>query len=280
MIAAEELGLAMENIRVVNSDTDVKPWDVGVHASRTSFVAGNSLLGALKKLKARLSARVALILDEDAGELEYEDGLIRSKKSGASVKIDKVVREIHFQAPHELCSETYYYEPSSEFQDKHFNGNVSGTYAFAAQAAEVEIDTYTGNVRVLRLHVSQDVGRVLNPLGLTAQVEGGVVMGLGYALSEELAMESGRILNPTFHDYKVPTASDIPEIHFYPVETNEKEGPYGAKGVGEAPIIPTAAAIANAVCDALGVEIDTLPLTPERILRAICGQEETAEAAR
>jgi xanthine dehydrogenase molybdenum-binding subunit len=165
--------------------------------------------------------------------------------------------------------ESYYYEPPSEFQDKGYKGNVSGAYAFASQAIEVEVDTYTGYVRVTDVHVGQDVGRVLNPLGLMGQIQGGVVMGMGYALTEELIVEEGRVLNPSFHDYKLPTACDIPEIHFYPIETQDKGGPYGAKGVGEAPLIPTAAAIANAVSNAIGVKIDALPMTPEKVLKAL-----------
>ena len=269
MIAAEELGIDIAKIRVINTDTDIKPWDVGVHASRTSFVAGNSVLGAVNKLKEKISPKAAAFLKTTVDDLEYEDGLIKSCETGASVKIDKIIREIHFRAPNELCIESYYYEPGSEFQDKNYKGNVSGAYAFAAQAVEVEVDTYTGNVKVLDVHVAQDVGKVLNPLGLAGQIEGGVIMGMGYALTEELIVEKGRILNPSFHDYKLPTACDIPEIHFYPVETNDSAGPYGAKGVGEAPLIPTAAAIANAVSNAIGVKINNLPITPEKVLKAI-----------
>ena len=269
MIASEELGINIEKIRVINSDTDIKPWDVGVHASRTSFVAGNSLLGAIEKLKKKLSPKAATLLKTNVEDLEYENGLIKSCKSNESVKIDKVVREIHFREPSELCIVSNYYEPSSEFQDKEYKGNVSGTYAFASQAIKVEVDTYTGNVKVLDVYVAQDVGKVLNPLGLAGQIEGGVVMGMGYALTEELIVEKGYVLNPSFHDYKLPTTCDIPEIHFYPIETNDKKGPYGAKGVGEAPLIPTPPAIANAIADAIGIEFYSLPITPEKILKAL-----------
>jgi xanthine dehydrogenase molybdenum-binding subunit len=269
MMASEELGIDLKNIKVINTDTDVKPWDVGVHASRTTFVAGNSLLGAVKLLKEKLSQKAAQLLKTETDDLVYEDGLIKSATNDESIKIDKVVREIHFKPPNELCAVSYYYEPGSEFQDKNYKGNVSDTYAFAAQSVEVEVDTYTGNVKVLNVHVAQDVGKVINPLGLAGQIEGGVVMGMGYALLEELHSEKGYIINPSFHDYKLPTASDIPNIHFYPVETNDPYGPYGSKGVGEAPLIPTAAAIANAVSDAIGIKIVDLPITPEKVLKAL-----------
>jgi len=269
MIASEELGIDLKKIKVINTDTDIKPWDVGVHASRTSFVAGNSLLGAIHVLKNKLNKKAAELLKVDNSEFDYSDNKIISEKSKESIALDKVVREMHFSNPNELAIASYFYEPSSKFQDKQFKGNVSGTYAFASQAIEVEVDTYTGNVQVKNVYVAQDVGKVLNPLLLDGQIHGGILQGMGYALSEELIMQDGKILNPNFHNYKILTASDTPEIHFYPVETNDKQGPYGAKGVGEAPLIPTAAAIANAVCNALEVDLLELPLTPERVLKAI-----------
>ncbi len=268
MMASEELGIDLKKIKVINTDTDIKPWDVGVHASRTSFVAGNSLLGAIKILKEKLNTKATELLQIKPSTLDYENGEIKTK-TGACIALDKVVREMHFSSPHELAIASYFYEPNSKFQDKNFKGNVSGTYAFASQAIEVEVDTYTGNVRVLDIYVAQDVGKVLNPLLLDGQIEGGILQGVGYALTEELLMKEGRILNPNFHNYKMLTAADIPNIHFTPIETMDKEGPYGAKGVGEAPLIPTAAAIANAVCHALDIEILDLPMTPEKILIAL-----------
>ncbi|MCX6290265.1 MAG: xanthine dehydrogenase family protein molybdopterin-binding subunit [Bacteroidetes bacterium] len=295
MMAAEELGIDLNKIKIINTDTDVKPWDVGVHASRTSFVAGNSLLGAIKILKEKLNKKAAQLLNTNDSYFDYENGNIylqntnggepaNAKKNSvlkknseipdsSFVKLDKVVREMHFGEPNELAIASYFYEPSSKFQDKTFKGNVSGTYAFASQSIEVEVDTYTGNVKVLDIYVAQDVGKVLNPLLLDGQIEGGILQGVGYALSEELLVKEGRILNPNFHNYKMLTAADIPNIHFYPVETNDKQGPYGAKGVGEAPLIPTAAAIANAVCNALAIELLDLPVTPEKILKALAEKE-------
>lgn len=267
MMASEELGISMDKIKVINTDTDIKPWDVGVHASRTTFVAGNSLLGAIKVLKEKLNKKAGELLKTHLTAFEYAGGKILA--GGHEIALDKVVREMHFSEPNELAVANYFYEPSSKFQDKDFKGNVSGTYAFAAQAIEVEVDTYTGNVKIVDLHVAQDVGKVLNPLLLGGQIEGGVLQGIGYALSEELLMKDGRILNPNFHNYKMLTAADAPDIKFYPVETNDKQGPYGAKGVGEAPLIPTAAAIANAVSNAIGLEVFQLPLTPERVLAAL-----------
>lgn len=268
MIASEELGIDLSKIKVINTDTDIKPWDVGVHASRTSFVAGNSLLGAIKILKEKLNKKAAQLFNEKNVNFNYDNGNIISS-TNQKLTLDKVVREMHFTEPNELAIASYFYEPSSKFQDKNFKGNVSGTYAFASQSISVEVDTYTGNVKVEDIHVAQDVGKVLNPLLLDGQIHGGIMQGVGYALTEELIFKEGELLNPNFHNYKMLTAADVPNIHFYPIETIDAEGPYGAKGVGEAPLIPTAAAIANAVCNALNIEIIELPITPERVLRAI-----------
>ncbi|MCP3931286.1 MAG: xanthine dehydrogenase family protein molybdopterin-binding subunit [Bacteroidetes bacterium] len=267
MIACEELGIPIEKIKVINTDTDVKPWDVGVHASRTSFVAGNSLLGAIKLLKVKLAKKASELLNVVTEDWAYKGGKMNFGEVG--IKVDKVVREIHFGPPHELCTVSYFYEPPSKFQDKEFKGDVSGNYAFASQAIEVEVDTVTGNVRVLNVHVSQDIGRVLNPLGLQGQMEGGVATGIGYALTEEMIYENGILKNPSFHGYKLLTANDMPAVCFYPIESYDEAGPYGSKGAGEAPLIPTAAAIANAVSDALGVRFYSLPITAEKVLKAL-----------
>jgi len=267
MIAKEELGIDMDKIKVINTDTDVKPWDVGVHASRTSFVAGNSLLGAISLLKENLNKKALQLMNNSSGELTYAEGSIFAGKN--EIKIDKVARELHFGSPHELCTVSYFYEPPSAFQDKEFKGDVSGNYAFASQAIEVEVDTVTGNIKIEDVHVSQDVGRVLNPMGLQGQMEGGVAMGIGYALTEEMIYEEGELKNPSFHGYKLLTTTDMPNVHFYPIETYDEAGPYGSKGAGEAPLIPTAAAIANAVSNAIGVRFNSLPITPEMVLKAL-----------
>lgn len=270
MIAVEELGIPMEKIKVINTDTDVKPWDVGVHASRTSFVAGNSMLGAVKLIKEKLSVQASRLLCIESSDFSYKNGLMYS--GDKEIKIDKVVREMHF-ASNELCAVEYFYEPPSSFQDKKFMGDVSGNYAFASQAIEVEVDTVTGLVKVLDVWVSQDVGRVLNPVGLQGQMEGGIATGIGFALTEEMIYENGYNINPSFHGYKLLTSMDMPNVHFHPIETFDEAGPYGSKGAGEAPLIPTAAAIANAVADALGVEIFSLPITAEKVLKVLSSKE-------
>ena len=140
---------------------------------------------------------------------------------------------------------------------------------FAAHLCEVEVDRSTGEVRIVRHVVVQDVGRALNPVGCEGQIEGGIHMGLGYCLTEELRLRDGQVLNPGFLDYKLLTAPDMPEILITLIETVDEAGPFGAKGLGEAGTIPISAAVANAVKDATGVRMTELPMTPERVYRAL-----------
>jgi xanthine dehydrogenase molybdenum-binding subunit len=146
---------------------------------------------------------------------------------------------------------------------------VSASYAFGTQVVELEVDTATGVIRVIEVTAAHDVGRVINALGIEGQVEGGVVMGMGYAISEHLVVEQGIVRNPCFRDYKLITAPEIPRMEMHFIETLDPEGPVGAKGVGEAPAICTAAAIANALYNATGVRFYELPLTPEKVLRRL-----------
>ncbi len=267
-IVAEELGLPIRNIRVVNNDTDLTPWDVGVHASRTTFIAGNSALKAAREARRKLLSVAGARLKRDPAELDLAGGNVVDRASGQPLEaIAKIIRGLHFgRAKNDLVMTAEYYEPPSIAPDEQHRGNVSPCYAFGAHVAEVEVDLETGVVKVLRITAAHDVGRVINRLGIEGQVEGGIAQGIGYALTEELKMGGGRILNPTFTDYKVCTTTDLPQLDISFVETNDPAGPFGAKGIGESPMIPVAAAIANAVYNATGVRFTELPLTPERVL--------------
>jgi len=265
-IVSEELGLSPERVKVINNDTDVAPWDVGVHASRTTFIGGNSARLAARKARARLLAAAAEQLGIPAGELDLRRGKVVRDRDGEVVgDLGKVIRALHFGGRGELVIAEHFYDPPAEAQDREFKGNVCPTYAFATQVAEVEVDLETGVVRVLRITAVHDVGRVINRLGIEGQVHGGVVMGLGYALSEELVVEKGRVLNPSFREYKMPTSPDVPAIDVVFVETLDPEGPYGAKGMAESPLICTAPAVAAAGRHATGGRRTELPLTPERV---------------
>jgi xanthine dehydrogenase molybdenum-binding subunit len=272
MLVCEELGLPMSAVTVINSDTDITPWDVGVHASRTTFIAGNSALGAARKAKAKILAAAATRFECDSETLDLKGGRIVRADTGESLTdLAKFLRNLHFSDRAELVMTSFYYEPPSRHQDKDFKGDVSAAYAWATQVVEVEVDTETGAVRMVKVTAAHDVGRVLNRLGIEGQVEGGIVMGQGYALTESLVIEGGQIRNPNFCDYKLVTAPEIPEMDITFIESMDGEGPQGAKGVGEAPAICIAAATANAICNATGARITTLPFTPERVYRALHG---------
>ena len=185
------------------------------------------------------------------------------------MEYERVVRAGHFRAGGQTLVAEAFYDPPSEMLSKDLRGNVSASYGFAAQAVLVEVDPATGKVDVLKIASAHDVGRALNPPAAEGQIHGGIHMGLGYALTEELVIREGRVLNPQFMEYALVPASEMPEIAIRLVETVDEAGPFGAKGLGESGVIPVAAAVANAVRDAIGVRIAALPLTPERVRRAL-----------
>jgi xanthine dehydrogenase molybdenum-binding subunit len=273
MIVAEELGLPLGRVEVVNSDTSIKPWDVGVHASRTTFIAGNAALLAARALKGKLLALAASVMDEREDDLELADGRIQVKgHPERGMEYDRVVRAGHFREGGRTLVAEAFYDPPSEMLSKDLRGNVSAAYGFAAQAALVEVSEATGQVQVLKVASAHDVGRALNPLAAEGQIHGGIHMGLGYALCEELRIEEGRVLNPQFMEYALLTASDMPDIVVHLIETVDEAGPFGAKGLGESGVIPVAAAVANAVKDAVGVRLTELPMTPARVFRALASR--------
>jgi xanthine dehydrogenase molybdenum-binding subunit len=257
-------------VTVINNDSEITPWDVGVHASRTTFIAGNSARRAARKARAKLLEAAGTPLEIDPDQLDLRGGhVVRAPDGEALMDLGKLIRSLHFSVKSDVVMTTEYYEPPSVMQDKEFKGDVSASYAFGTQVVEIEVDTATGIIRILKVTAAHDVGRVVNALGVEGQVEGGVVMGMGYAIAEHLQVDEGIVTNPCFRDYKLITAPEIPEINAHFVETQDPEGPVGAKGIGEAPAICTAAAIANALYNATGVRMYELPLTPERVLRAL-----------
>lgn len=272
-LVCEELGLPLSAVTVVNNDTEVTPWDVGVHASRTTFIGGNAAIGAARLAKEKILTAASTTANLLPENMDLLGGCIVRKSDGEVVMpLDKLLRALHFQDKAELVTTSYYYEPPSVHQDKAFKGDVSAAYAWATQVVEVEVDTDTGIVTLLRVSAAHDVGRVLNQLGLEGQIEGGIVMGQGYALTEDLLVSEGWMLNPSFRDYKLVTAPEIPDIDLQFIESMDGEGPHGAKGVGEAPAICMAAAVANAIHNATGVRMYDAPFTPEKVYRALRGE--------
>ena len=275
-IVAEELGLTVEAVNVINNDTDVCPWDVGVHASRTTFVAGNSARGAARQVKDQILQLAAKELEAHVDDLVLKDRKVFVKGSpDRALPLEKILRKAHYSPQGTMIMADYFYDPLNDNLDREFKGNMSMTYAYGAHGVEVEVDPETGKVTILNYVAAHDVGRAINPLLLEGQVYGGITMGAGYALSEQLILHKGEVMNPNFRDYKMLTAKDRIPIKAIVVETDDPAGPFGAKGIGEPGCVPTAPAIANAIYDAVGVRIRDLPITPEKIVAAL-KQKKTA----
>jgi xanthine dehydrogenase molybdenum-binding subunit len=270
MIVAETLGVPLERVDVVNSDTAVKPWDVGAHASRTTFIAGNAARLAAEKLRGQLLAMAAAELEAPAERLRAADGWIFvAGEPERRIAYDRAARAGHLRERGQTLVAEAFYDPPTEMLDKDLRGNVSATYGFAAQAAVLDVETATGVIRVRRIVSAHDVGRALNPLAAEGQIHGGIHMGLGYALSERLVVRDGQVLTASFMDYAVLKAGDMPELVVRLVESGEAEGPFGAKGLGESGVIPVSAAVANAVKAAIGVRFTELPITPAAVHAAL-----------
>jgi xanthine dehydrogenase molybdenum-binding subunit len=209
-------------------------------------------------------------LGEGLEYLDIRDRTVYSKKDPEKkVPIGKILRAAHYTAGGKIVMGEYFYDPNNENLDREFKGNLSVTYAYGTHGVEVEVDKETGQVKILRYIAAHDVGRAINPMLLEGQVYGGVTQGIGYALTERLILQDGKVMNPNFLDYKMLTAKDVPNIETIVVETNDPFGPFGAKGIGEPGLVPTAPAIANAIYDAVGVRIKDLPITPEKVLAAL-----------
>jgi xanthine dehydrogenase molybdenum-binding subunit len=248
------------------SDTDFTPDGGPTTASRQTFVTGNAALGASQALRQAIASTLAEKYDCPPNTVRFEEGLVRL--NGHTLSMNIVGREMRSEGrpPRALFE---YWAPVTRPLDE--GGNMHFAFSFATQAAEVEVNTKTGEVRVLQVIAANDVGRALNPLGLQGQVEGGVMMGLGNALTEEFIVEAGKVVTDRLARYRIPSIAHTPEIVSIIVEDPAAEGPYGAKGVGEISSIPTTPAITNAIYNAVGVRIYRLPVDQEEILHQLVG---------
>ena len=280
-IMADELGVPMRDVTVVNNDTATGPWDVGVHASRTTFIAGNSAQRAARKARAMILDAASKQANVTSDQLDLRGGHVVQADNGvAIVPLDKMLRQMHFAGEDaQLVMVTDYYEPPTEEEDANHVGDMSAAYSHAVHVAELVVDTWTGEVDLEKVWSVQDIGRVVNPVGLEGQIEGGIAMGIGYGLSEELKIVDGKVLNPFFRDYHVMTAPEMPEFDLTFIETKVEDGPAGAKGIAELPTIVIAPAIGNAIYNATGVRIDNPPATPEKIARGLAAREEARKVA-
>jgi len=264
LVAAEELGLPYDQVEVLVADTDQTLDGGATTASRQSFITGNAVRLAAQRVREALAQAASEELDAPPDSLAFKDGRIhageRSISLAQAVALAKEEgREVRASVVYEAPKTV----PLGEVGDMHF------AFGYATQAALVEVDINTGHVKVLKVIAAHDLGRALNPLAVAGQIEGGVVMGLGIALQEEFVTEEGVPTSTSLARYKIPSIERTPEIVPIIVEDKASEGPYGAKGIGEIPSIPTAPAIINAIYNATGIRIYSLPATPKRILAAL-----------
>jgi len=274
-IVAEELGLKSEDVAVYAGDTDATPDSGTSAATRHTYNTGNAVLHAVRRAKAPLLAYAAREFGCPSPEgIELKDGFIGV--SGDPSR-RKPLGEMCFWARlrgERLLGMANSTAKTTAVNPENGQGAPYWPYAFGCQVAEVEVDTETGRVRVVKIVAAHDVGKAVNPAQVESQIAGGIAQGLGYALLEEVQLQEGKIKNPTFSGYLIPTAMDVPDIHSMIVEEGDATGPYGAKGLGEPAMLPTVAAIVNAIHDAVGVRITSLPATPEKILAALVAKEE------
>jgi CO/xanthine dehydrogenase Mo-binding subunit/aerobic-type carbon monoxide dehydrogenase small subunit (CoxS/CutS family) len=271
-ICAEELGVELSDVHVITSDSETIPADFGTYGSRVTTLSGRAVQDACEQVRGQLYRVGAELLEADAGELAM-GGRRVFVKSDPSREVDlatvvqsslfrdrdgrQIMAQAHFDAPCDLP------DPETGV------GDFAMSYSFGAHAVEVEVDEETGLVRVVDFVAATDCGNLVNPALAESQVEGGAAQGIGYGLMEDLICEEGQVLNPHLATYRVPTATEMPPVRMIWVETDDPQGPYGAKGLGEMGLVPTAAAIANAVKNATGARVHRIPLTPERVLTEI-----------
>ena len=271
-IAAEELGIEYEQVKVINDNTDTCPACFGTFASRVTYVAGNAVVQAAREAQKMLFEMAAPILQASVEDLESADGKIYVKSNPeSSITIADVALTATFNLRKLIVGRGHYMRDHSMPDPETGACDPAATIAWTAIFAEVEVDTDTGVVDILKLIAAYDVGKAINPLLVEGQIEGGTIMGLGAAIMENLYpyYPSMDWQPQTIGDYVIPTAIDVPPMETEILESPSTEGPFGVKGIGEMTANAPSPAIVNAIHNAIGVWIDELPVTPEKILRAL-----------
>jgi len=265
-IVAEELGIQAADVRLVTADTDTTPIDLGSYSSRVTFMAGNAALQAARKMRGMLVEAAAAKMGRSNDDLAVGGGRI----GDFTFEEASILAEARFGT---LTSAGSYTPPKIAGPYKGSGVGPSPAYSYSACIVDLDADARTGIVHLNKVWIAHDVGRAINPLLVEGQVEGSVYMGLGEALMEEQAFRKGLHKWPSMLEYKSPTFLDMPEVETFIVETVDPEGPYGAKEAGQGPLLPVIPAVSSAVFDALGVWIDEVPVTPEKIVEALRRKE-------
>lgn len=269
-IAAEALGIATEDVHVVSADTDTTPMDTGAIASRTTYVTGNAVKLAAEKAREILFESAAPMLEVRPDQLEARDRQIQVLGfPSKGVSIGEAAHYSENVLGNPSIGSASYNPPTVAMDPETGQGKPFNTYVYATQIADVEVDDETGEVEVKKIVAVHDCGTPINPMLVEGQIQGGISMGVGFALQEEILFKDGVQVNPNLTNYIMPTSLDMPELEVELVDNYDPTGPFGAKGAGEPTAVPTAACIMNAIYDAVGVRITTLPATAERVLDAI-----------
>jgi CO/xanthine dehydrogenase Mo-binding subunit len=271
-IVAEELGLRYDSIRLITADTLTTPNAGPTSASRVTYVTGNAMLKAARALKKTLQS----VADEILGEkdLVFRGEEIYSRANPEKrIPFGKAAKEAHLKGLQVVVT-AWHDITTADVDPETGQGDAYATYAYATQLAEVEVDTETGKVEVLRVIAAHDVGKAINPCNVEGQIEGGVVQGMGFALVEQVVQEGGYLKTRSLGEYTIPTSMDVPQIDCHIVEVPVSSGPYGAKGVGEPALIPTAPAIFNAIYNAVGVQVKETPASMENIRHLLQQEKE------
>lgn len=278
-VVAEVLGLDPGEIELVTADTERTPIDLGSYSSRVTFMAGNAAISAATKARQAVLEAAALRLDVPSERLVAKGRRIRDTSvRGKGLSWEEAVREATRAGP--IVAMGSYKPPKLAGPYKGSGVGPSPAFSYSACVIEATCDTDTGVLTPDRIWLAHDIGRAINVRAVEGQVEGSIVMGLGEALLEAQDFRGGLLKSPSLLEQRVPTILEIPEIHTFLIETVDPEGPFGAKEVGQGPLLPVAPALANALYDAIGVRIDEVPMTPDKILRALEEQGRGHKAPR
>jgi 4-hydroxybenzoyl-CoA reductase subunit alpha len=272
-LVAEVLGIQPEDISTVTADTDLTPIDLGSYSSRVTFMAGNAAVQAAERMRDLVLEAAAEKLETDAGRLALVGGRVVDREdSEAGLEWEEAVQAASaLRAP--LVTSGSYRAPDVEARYRGAGIGPSPAYSYTAAVVELECDVDTGMITVEDVWVAHDIGKAINPMLVIGQAEGSVYMALGEALYEQHTFRDNLLASTSVFDYKTPTVLEMPEVHTYLIETIDPNGPFGAKEAGQGPLLPVVPAVANAVHDAVGIRIDEVPITPDKVLRALDLQE-------
>ncbi len=277
-IAADELGVRPEDVTIGDNDTARSPEAAHAGATRQTYMIGNAVALACREARRLLEQEIAGFWETCVEELECEEREIRTGDRRLSMPISEAVELVKKRGVVPVGSASFTANHTG-LDPEDGSGRPWQAYVYGAQVAEVEVDTETGEVQVLGVWAAHDVGRAVNPKGVEGQIEGGVVMGVGQALMEEYKLQEGRPSTINLAKYILPTALDVPRVNSVIIEDPDPLSPLGVKGIGEPAMIPTVPAIINAIHDAVGVRITSLPATPEKVLSALRRKREEGNGA-